>query len=586
MGNWGALMAGKCVRLWPRIAASGIIIIALLVTDVVSATRDAHAQSNEDVFRSSRTTSPRATLFSFVSTLNRAYRIGQSESPEESTRLINSAIRHLDLSQMSKRSQDYLAPEAALYLKEVLDRIDLPPREDVPGRALATGQSSDTGIIQGGDAETASPITVWQVPGTNVRIHRVSEGPRKGEYLFTPQTVSRAAIWYGRVRHLPYREGATPGIFDAYALTPGRGINVSRSESMPGWLRTPVGGQTLWQWGATLITFVLFAIAVRLALGIGHRLDNRLKTRQQVDARRPWRPGLLAALLFSILLSGFAETLVEDRFNLTGTVLLWSAGLFSIISHVLAACFGFVLVSQIAEVIAMRNGYAARSAPTQLFRLIGYFVGAFVVVVVIVHVAEDFGLPALSIVTGLGVGGLAVSLAARETLSDILGSFVVLIERPYRIGDFIEVGSDTGTVEEIGIRSTKIRTTSELVISIPNSSLSSGRIVNYGFRRFRLSNSTIKISDQTPPAKVSEFVNRIRKVLTESPEVRSDNWHVYLQRIDAGSLEIFVYYYLDATGWAEFLKEQEKILLEIMSIADELGVEIAPTQTVEATISK
>jgi len=567
--------------LFSRVLLAGLLFLAFLPQPM-----DAAAQDSEDVFRSSRTTSPRATLFSFVSTLNRAYRIGQSEAPANSAAFVNAAIRHLDLSQMSRRSRDYLAPEAALYLKEVLDRIDLPKREDVPGRVLATGQSSDTGIIQGGDTQRGNPITIWQVPGTNIRIHRVSTGPREGEYLFTPETVARADIWYERVKHLPYKDGATIGIFKAYALTPGRGINVARSEVMPDWLRTPFGGQTLWQWAATVFTFALFAGAVRMVLTLGSRFDNRLEKRQTPETARPWRPGLLVALLISIGLSGLAEIQIEDNFNITGSVLVWTAGLFSIISHFFAAWFGFVFVAQIAELISLRNGYAVRSARTQLFRLVGYFAGAFVVVVLIVHVAEEFGLPALSIVTGLGVGGLAVSLAARETISDILGSFVVLLERPYQIGDYIEFGRDAGTVEEIGIRSTKIRTTSELLVSIPNAGLSAGRIANYGFRRFRLSNSTINVSDQTPPSKVSEFVSRIRETLKKNPEVRQENWHVYLQRIESGRLEIFLYYYLNVTGWADFLREQENVLLEIMRIAEELQVEIAPTQTVEATLKK
>ncbi|WP_420412480.1 mechanosensitive ion channel family protein [Roseibium sp.] len=535
------------------------------------------AQDESDVVRSAQTTSPRATLFSFISTLNRAYRIGQSDNPERSVVLVNAAVRHLDLSEMSKRSQDYLAPEAALYLKEVLDRMNLPDRNAVPGRELATGQSSDTGILQGGETEAGNPITIWQIPGTNIRIHRISEGAREGEYLFTPETVTRAEHWYNRTKHLPYSENATPGIFDAYALTPGRGIHVARSERMPEWMQFQFFGQTIWQWVAAIGTFLLFGATVRIFITAGFRLDDRLEEKTE----RPWRPGLLLALGLSIAVASYAEVLIEDYFNLTGTALLWTAGLFSLISHVFQAWFGFVIVSQLAEVIALRIGADAKSARTQLIRLIGYFVGAFIVIFVAVKLAEEFGLPALSIVTGLGVGGLAVSLAARETLSDILGSFVVLIERPYQIGDYIEIGSDAGTVEEIGIRSTKIRTLSELVVSIPNSKLSGGRIVNYGYRRYRLSNNTLRISDLTSPAKVSEFVARTREILTGNPQVRQEGWHVYLQKLGPGYLEIFLYYYLSVTGWADFLEGQEKVLMDIMTLAEELGVEIAPTQTLE-----
>lgn len=545
----------------------------------------ADAQEVQDVVRSAATTSPRATLFSFISVLNRAYRVGSGENPARSAVLLEAATRHLDLSQMSVRARDYLAPEAALYLKEVLDRIDLPARDEVPGRVLATGHSRETGIIEGGDAASTSPITIWEVPGTNIRIHRVAEGPREGEYLFTPQTVQRAEIWYERSRHLPYKDNATPGIFDAYALTPGRGLNVKLSETLPPWIQRSFGGQSVWQWAAAFGTLLIFGVAVRLILRGAGRIDKRLNANHTPDSFGPWRPSLMVALFIVIALAGYAEGLIEDYYNLTGGILLLVAGLLSFIGHGFFAWLGFLFVSQAAELFASRQGFVARSARTQLVRLIGYFAGALVVTFVAVRLAEDFGLPALSIVTGLGVGGLAVSLAARETLSDILGSFVVLIERPYRIGDYIEIGADAGTVEEIGIRSTKIRTLSDLVVSIPNSSLSAGRIANYGFRRYRLSDSVLRISDETAPEKVTTFLDRTRNILAQNPEVRSEGWHVHLNTVAPGYLEIRLFYYLDVTVWAEFLREQEEILLEILRAADEIGVKIAPTQTVDATFN-
>jgi MscS family membrane protein len=120
-----------------------------------------------------------------------------------------------------------------------------------------------------------------------------------------------------------------------------------------------------------------------------------------------------------------------------------------------------------------------KSAPAQLVRLVGYFIGSFAIVMIILRAAHQFGLPAYSIVTGFGVGGLAVSLAARGTLSDLLGSFVIMIERPYKLGDYVEINKFAGTVEEIGFRSTKLRTQSDLLISIPHTTAASGAIIKH-----------------------------------------------------------------------------------------------------------
>lgn len=579
------------LNLWRRFAellstrtVSALVVLLLVLGSVVAAPVHVLAQDNQDVLRPAQTTSPRATLFSFQSALNRAYRIGSGENPERSVALIDAAIRHLDLSGMPERVRDYEATEAALYLKEVLDRIDLPARMDVPGRIDATGQLRETGIIEGGEAEAANPIMIWQIPGTNIRIHRIKDGPREGEYLFTPGTVERAATWYRRVKHLPYKDGATPNIFEAYALTPGRGLQVARSESMPGWTRTPFFGQTLWQWLASSLAILILGAGSRILLKSGHRFDRRIEERTNKDQRQAWRLGTLTALLATILAVSITEAVVEDYFNLTGGVLLWVAGLLVLLGYVFAAIFGFVLATQVSEVVIWARKEPPRSGRSQLVRLVGYLAGAFVVVLLIANVAEQFGLPALSIITGFGVGGIAISLAARESLSDIFGSLVIMVERPYRVGDYIAVGADAGTVEEVGMRSTKIRTLSELVISIPNSSLSAGRIANYGMRRYRLNESVLRISDSTPTGKVSAFLEKIRESLKEDPEVRPESQHVHLQNVSPGHLEIYLFFYIDTPSWADFLRHREEIFLSILNSADELGIDVAPTQTVSATV--
>ncbi|MDJ0958662.1 MAG: mechanosensitive ion channel [Arenicellales bacterium] len=447
---------------------------------LVASTHPTVVRAQKELFEPTQTTSPRATLFSFINTMNRAYRVGGGDHPGNSAKLIAKAIRYLDLSELSESSADYLSIESALKLKEVLDRIEIPDRSDVPGRLEATGQSRETGIIKGGEASTiVPPITLWQIPGTNIEIHRIETGLREGEYLFTPRTVSRVPVWYDRIKDKPYKEGATPGIYEAYSLTPGREINLHFYQRLPNWSQWTFADQTVWQWVAAVLTLLILFVFIGYALKFARVFDGNLNSGQSEENRRSWKPASLIALLAITLTVWGVDYAIDDIYNLTGAVLLWLGFMLKLLRYVFTAWFTFVLISQIFEMSIWIRGYVSNSALAQLFRLVGYFIGGTAVILILFQAAHSFGLPAYSIVTGFGVTGIAVSLAARETLQDIFSTFEIMIERPYRIGDYIEVGKFAGTVLQIGFRSTKIRTQSDVIVTIPHSSISSGPIATY-----------------------------------------------------------------------------------------------------------
>ena len=452
-------------------------MVALLM---VVSTCSTVVRAQEELYQPTQTTSPRATLFSFISTMNRAYRVGGGENPENSAKLIDRAIRYLDLSEFPEATAEYLSIESALKLKEVLDRIDLPDRSDVPGRLQATGQSRETGIIKGGEAETkATPITLWQVPGTNIAIHRIETGIREGEYLFTPNTVNRASVWYDRIKDSPYKEGATPGIYQAYSATPGRAINLDFYQGLPEWSTWNIADQTLWQWLATVLTLLILFVFIGYARKFARVIDSKVNSQDDAEDRRSWQPASLSVLLAAVLAIWFVDYSIDHIYNLTGDVLLWFGSILKLLQYLFTAWFAFVLVGQIFELVVWLRGYPANSASAQLGRLVGFFVGGLAVVVILFQAAHSFGLPAYSIVTGFGVTGIAVSLAARETIQDMFSTFEIMIERPYSVGDYIEVGKFAGTVLQMGFRSTKIRTQSDVIVTIPHSSVSSGPIATH-----------------------------------------------------------------------------------------------------------
>ncbi len=235
----------------------------------------------------------------------------------------------------------------------------------------------------------------------------------------------------------------------------------------------------------------------------------------------------------------------------------------------------------IAETAIVSRRLKARSIDGQLIRLTLRFFALILSVGVLVEGANRIGLPAYSIVTGLGVGGVAVALAARESLANLMGSFTIMIEKPFTVGHWIKVGDTEGTVEAVGFRSTRIRTFYDSLLSVPSSELMHSTIDNMGERKYRRVKTTFGISCATSPQRVQEFVEAVREIIATHPHTRKESYHVVLQDFADSSLEILLYFFLELPDWASELRQREDILLRIMGCAERLGIEFAfPTRTV------
>ena len=178
------------------------------------------------------------------------------------------------------------------------------------------------------------------------------------------------------------------------------------------------------------------------------------------------------------------------------------------------------------------------------------------------------------------MGGLAVAFAARETLANLLGSIVIMFEKPFRNGHWIKVGEAEGTVEHVGFRSTRIRTFGDSLISIPNSFVVNAVVDNLGLRGRRRQRFFVQITYDTPREKVEAFVDGIRKIIIDHPMTDKDVAYTHFNDLGESGLGILLYFHLRVPDYATELKEREVILLRIMALAEDLGVEFAyPTRT-------
>lgn len=212
-----------------------------------------------------------------------------------------------------------------------------------------------------------------------------------------------------------------------------------------------------------------------------------------------------------------------------------------------------------------------------------------VLVVVFVGIAalDQLGVPVTGLLTGAGVAGLAISLAAQSTLSSLIAGITLVLEHPFGIGDYIILSSVEGTVEDISFRSTRIRNADNVVITIENSKVCAEYIQNANQRTSRLWQFTLGLTYDTTEEKIQRLTQDLTQLLQSQPTVQPNGVTVTLDKFNDYSLDILVRVYLTTLPYADYLKERHRLNLLIMQTVKNAGCEFAfPTTTVEMAKSK
>ena len=202
------------------------------------------------------------------------------------------------------------------------------------------------------------------------------------------------------------------------------------------------------------------------------------------------------------------------------------------------------------------------------------------VVVAFLLIAQSQGYSITTLVAGLGLGGLAIALAAQDTLANVLGSLAIVGDRPFQVGDWVLVDGYEGTVERVGLRSTRVRTFYDSVVSVPNSKVVNSVVDNMGQRKFRRMKHMLALRYDTDPDRIQEFVDGIRSLILKNPAMRHDYFEIHLNRFADSSVDVLVYCFFRVPDWHEELSERHNFLLSILRLAKEIGVDFAfPTRT-------
>ncbi|WP_413379929.1 mechanosensitive ion channel family protein [Alkalihalobacillus sp. 1P02AB] len=216
---------------------------------------------------------------------------------------------------------------------------------------------------------------------------------------------------------------------------------------------------------------------------------------------------------------------------------------------------------------------------SMLIPFLSKFIRAAIVVLTFVIILSENEVEIGAFVAGLGVAGLAISLAAQDTISNFLGGVVIVTEKPFSKGDWIETPTIEGTVEDISFRSTQIRTFSDTIVTIPNSTIANDPITNWSTMRKRRVDFELGIMFDTPTERVEKAVQDIEKMLRSHEGVHQDVIMVNFTEFRESRLGIFIYYFTKTTIWSEYLNVKEDVNKKILNILKEDKVDVAiPSQ--------
>lgn len=190
-------------------------------------------------------------------------------------------------------------------------------------------------------------------------------------------------------------------------------------------------------------------------------------------------------------------------------------------------------------------------------------------------IAQEFDYDVNGFVAGLGLGGLAFALAAKDAIANFFGGVVIIIERPFSLGDWIETSSVEGTVEDITFRSTKVRAFTQALVTVPNAMLANSVITNWSKMGKRRVTFHLGIEHDTSKEKIQAVIQKIESYIRNHPEIHQETIFVTFDQFDVDSLDLFIYFFTNSTVWGEYLAVKEEVNLKILDILAEEGVELA-----------
>ncbi len=470
------------------------------------------------------------------------------------------ALATLDLSAIHEKLRAVEGPLAADYLRQILSRLGYVIWQEIPD-----------------DPHQRLPYIHYEHAHGDIAIGREELENGAVQWRFTSDTVAAVDEIYAGIQNMPLAVGMTP----PEPLTSYFRLRSMLQDVSPVLLRRTVLLEN-WQWlglGAVLLAALVVSWAAAFVFGLALvgllrllRIDR--ETRGLAAAAFGWPAGLFGAgVVFLVAVRELG--LREDVARLVG-------GMAAVMLIVGGTYFVFRVVDAIGSWLAHRASQTETRVDS-IAVAIGTGVAKVAVVVGgVVAAAEVLGLPYEGVIAGLGVGGLALAIAARDSVSNFIGAGILLADRPFSRGDRVQIGDTVGHIEEVGLRSTRIRTLDDGVLVVPNSKLADDTVQNLALQRITHVVLDIGVAQDTPRAKLDAFVSALRPLFLRQPLGSDKDLLIGLNGVGPSALEVRIDGYVRTADDAAFIDAKHSLVADIVDLARDLDVSFAqPTRTVQ-----
>jgi MscS family membrane protein len=348
---------------------------------------------------------------------------------------------------------------------------------------------------------------------------------------------------------------------------------------VPDWSQGKILGLHLWQF-LGIVFFIILAIVLHKMLTwvIGQVLERFLKRITLRDATHEFFYKIARPI--SLLILFYILMVLTPTLQLPIGLNKW---VFLAFRTMIPVFFMLIALQTVNVAMAMFQRRAEKTESTvddQLVPLLRNLLKSIVVIFFLIVILDMLKVNITALVGGVAFGSLALALAAQDTVKNLFGSLLIFVDRPFSIGDWVIIDGNEGVVEEVSVRSTRIRTFANSVITIPNGSIAATAINNMGARAYRRFVTRIGVTYDTPPELIETFVKGIREIVRKHPDTRKDAFEVAFNEMGEFNLQILVYIFFAVPDWSAELDSRQEFLLAIMRLAERIGVNFAfPTQT-------
>jgi MscS family membrane protein len=329
----------------------------------------------------------------------------------------------------------------------------------------------------------------------------------------------------------------------------------------------------------TILGFELFKWAIVLSVGIlvyGAVLLMAYAIRRMTrDPNTPYRRRVIRFLLlpFGIWMVIVSMNLAATSLGRGLTAEAWQR--VSPISILITIWAAFAGINLMRDVYSTHLNNKGRPGAVVLLNPVGTAIKVLVTMSAVLVYLSQLGFDITAVLAGLGVGGIAVALALQKPMEDVFGAVTLYTQQPVKVGDFCRIGDETGTIEEIGLRATRIRTLANTLIAIPNARLANEAIDNISSRKKIRYRSILRLRYETSPEQLQQVLEGIRSLLSSHKRVLQDNHRVRFTEIADDALLVEVNAYLSTTVWAEYLELAEGLNIRILEIVAAAGTSLS-----------